>query len=52
MGTARASEAGSACSCCAFTTEYGKIYPGDDPARLTRMRVHGSPTLEQFKSLL
>ena len=37
---------------CAFTTEYGKIYPGDDPARLTRMRVHGSPTLEQFKSLL
>ena len=37
---------------CAFTTAYGKIHPGDDPALLTRIRVSGSPTLEQFKTLL
>lgn len=37
---------------CAFTTEYGRIYPGNDPMKLRRMRVSGSPTLEQFKGLL
>ena len=37
---------------CAFTTEYGRIYPGMDPAKLPRMRVNGSPTLDQFKTLL
>ncbi|MBQ1406695.1 MAG: polysaccharide deacetylase family protein, partial [Eubacterium sp.] len=37
---------------CAFTTEYGKVYPGDDPMLLPRMRVNGSPTVEEFKELL
>ena len=37
---------------CAFTTEYGRVYPGMDPAKLPRMRVSGSPTLEMFKALL
>ncbi len=37
---------------CAFTTEYGKIHPGDNPVKLTRVRVQGSPSLRQFKSLL
>ncbi len=37
---------------CAFTTEYGKIYPGDNPMKLTRVRVNGSPSLKEFKSLL
>ena len=37
---------------CAFTTEYGKIHPGDNPVKLTRVRVQGSPSLSQFKSLL
>ena len=37
---------------CAFTTEYGKVYPGDDPMLLPRMRVNGSPSVEEFKELL
>lgn len=37
---------------CAFTTEYGKIHPGDNPMKLTRVRVNGSPSLKEFKSLL
>ena len=37
---------------CAFTTEYGRIYPGYDPAKLPRVRVNGSPSLEQFKGML
>jgi len=36
----------------AFTTNYGKIHPGDDPYLLNRVRVNGSPTLDNFKKLL
>lgn len=36
----------------AFTTKYGKVYPGQDPMLLPRMRVNGRNSLEGFKSLL
>ena len=33
---------------CAFTTEYGKVHPGDDPYLLPRIRVNGGCTPEEF----
>ena len=36
----------------AFTTQSGKVYPGMDPYALPRMRVAGSPTIEEYQSLL
>lgn len=36
----------------AFTTQYGKIYPGDDPLLLPRVRVNGSPSLQVFKAMI
>lgn len=36
----------------AFTTQYGKIYPGNDPMMLPRMRSNGDISLETFKELL
>ena len=36
----------------AFTTQYGKVYPGRDPYLLPRMRVNGRNSLEAFKTLL
>ena len=36
----------------AFTTEYGKVHPGDDPYLLTRVRINGNISLSTFKSLL
>ena len=36
----------------AFTTNYGKIHPGDDPYLLSRVRVNGSPSLDTYKTLL
>ena len=35
---------------CAVTTEPGKCYPGDDPYALTRVRMLGSQSLDQFIS--
>lgn len=34
------------------TTKYGRVYPGDDPYLLPRMRVNGRNSLEAFKTLL
>ena len=36
----------------AFTTQYGKIYPGNDPMLLPRMRSNGDISLDTFKELL
>ena len=36
----------------AFTTKYGKVYPGADPYLLPRMRVLRRNSLEAFKTLL
>jgi peptidoglycan/xylan/chitin deacetylase (PgdA/CDA1 family) len=36
----------------AFTTEYGKVFPGVDPMFLPRMRSNGDISLETFKELL
>ena len=36
----------------AFTTEDAKIYPGDDPYLLTRVRIDGDISLDEFKALL
>lgn len=36
----------------AFTTEYGKIHPGDDPYLLTRVRVNGNISLAAFKAII
>lgn len=36
----------------AFTTQYGKIYPGDDPLLLPRVRVNGSPSLAAFRAMI
>lgn len=36
----------------AFTTQNGKIYPGDDPYLLSRVRINGDISLATFKSLL
>lgn len=35
-----------------LTTNYGKIYPGDDPYALKRIRISGSPSITAFESLL
>ena len=36
----------------AVTTQYGKVYPGQDPYALRRMRVNGGNSLEDYKTLL
>ena len=36
----------------AVTTEYGKVYPGDNPYALKRVRVGGSPSIEAFKGMI
>ena len=33
---------------CTFTTEYGRVNPGADPAELSRVRVLGDASLEGF----
>lgn len=36
----------------AFTTNYGKIYPGDNPYLLSRVRINGGISLETFKQMI
>ena len=33
---------------CSFSTEYGKVFKGDDPTSLKRVRVLGDASLESF----
>lgn len=33
---------------CAVTTQYGKVYPGDDPYLLNRIRMNNGQSLETF----
>ena len=37
---------------CAVTTEHGKVYPGDNPYALSRIRVSLGTDLELFKSMI
>lgn len=37
---------------CAVTTENGKIYPGDDPYKLKRVRMLGTQSVESFASAI
>lgn len=34
---------------CSFTTDYDQVYPGDDPTRLSRIRVSGGEGLEYYQ---
>ena len=36
----------------AFTTDTGRVHSGDDPLKLTRLRISGGMSLSSFKSLL
>lgn len=33
---------------CAFTVDYNQVKPGDNPAKLSRMRIFGTCTLDSF----
>lgn len=33
---------------CSFTTAHGRVKPGDDPTKLSRVRVHGNYNLDGF----
>jgi len=37
---------------CAVTTEYGRVYPGDDPLALPRMRMSHGQSLAEFISMV
>jgi len=37
---------------CAVTTEYGRVYPGDDPIALPRMRMSHGQSLAEFISMV
>ena len=37
---------------CAVTTEYGKVYPGDNPYALSRVRVSLDNDIEIFKGMI
>lgn len=37
---------------CAVTTEYGRVYPGDEPLALPRMRMSHGQTLDAFISMV
>ena len=37
---------------CAVTTEYGRVYPGDNPYALSRVRIALGNGLEIFQSLV
>ena len=34
---------------CSFTTDYDRVYPGDDPTCLSRIRVSGGNSLEYYQ---